>query len=278
MAASNSLVQAMSHLVLPGLFFICLGFLLRRKSFVTDIKTVAHEVSLNLKLAAFNVVFAAPIIFFAYQGVFDLAAARGWQWVSPEFWAGLPSLLVIFLTVFIADFICYWRHRFEHSRLLWPSHAVHHSDTEMTWTTLLRFHPLNKFTTVLIDGTLMLLLGIPPFAMMVNRMVRSLYGYFVHANIPWTYGPLGRIFVSPAMHRWHHALDPRFFQTNFAAVFSVFDQAFGTYKVPGPCDAPLGVTDQIEPSLSAQLGYAFTPRAYKRLFAKPDPSGIQAAE
>jgi hypothetical protein len=28
---------------------------------------------------------------------------------------------------------------------------------------------------------------------------------FPHANLRWTFGPLGRVFVSPAYHRIHHA-------------------------------------------------------------------------
>lgn len=51
-------------------------------------------------------------------------------------------------------------------------------------------------------------------------------------------------------------------------VFSVFDRAFGIYRVPGPCTAPLGVTDRMSPTLAGQLGYAFSPRAYRRLFRK----------
>jgi sterol desaturase/sphingolipid hydroxylase (fatty acid hydroxylase superfamily) len=29
-----------------------------------------------------------------------------------------------------------------------------------------------------------------------------------HANLRWTFGPLGRIFVSPAYHRFHHVSTP----------------------------------------------------------------------
>ena len=37
------------------------------------------------------------------------------------------------------------------------------------------------------------------------------YGCLVtlpHANLRWTFGPLGRVFVSPAYHRLHHASVP----------------------------------------------------------------------
>ena len=84
-----------------------------------------------------------------------------------------------------------------------------------------------------------------------------LYGDFIHADLPWTYGPLGWIFVSPAMHRWHHAREIRCAGTNFATVFSVFDQAFRTYHVPGACNVPLGVRDDIGQGALAQLAWPF---------------------
>ncbi len=120
-------------------------------------------------------------------------------------------------------------------------------------------------TTFTIDSAVLLWLGLPPFAVIANALVRQYYGYFIHADLPWTYGPLGKVFVSPAMHRWHHAKDPRYFQTNFATVFSIFDRAFGTFRVPGPCDVALGVTDDMAPTLVGQLRYAVTPKAYAGL-------------
>ena len=109
-----------------------------------------------------------------------------------------------FIAIFAGDFVGYWRHRLEHTALLWPGHAIHHSDTAMTWTTGLRFHPINRLTTALIDTSVLALLGFPVWALIANNLVRHYYGLFIHMDLPWTYGPLGRVLVSPAMHRWHH--------------------------------------------------------------------------
>ena len=200
----------------------------------------------------------------------DAANRYGLILISPETWSGLPFWILIFIGVFIGvfigDFVGYWRHRLEHTPLLWPAHAVHHSDMQMTWLALERFHPINRLTTFAIDSGVLLVLGLPVEVVLANNFVRHYYGYFVHADLPWTFGPLGRIFVSPAMHRWHHAADKAAFDTNYATVFSVFDQAFGTFRVPGTCTAPLGVTDTIGTSLGSQLSYAFLPRACRRLF------------
>jgi sterol desaturase/sphingolipid hydroxylase (fatty acid hydroxylase superfamily) len=161
------------------------------------------------------------------------------------------------VVVFVGDFASYWRHRLEHTRWLWRTHAIHHSDTEMTWLTLVRFHPLNRIVTMVIDVGVLALLGFPAWALVANVIVRHYYGEFIHADFPWTYGPARFLFVSPAMHRWHHARDVIGAGSNFATVFSVFDLAFGTYHVPGPCTVPLGVTDEMGAGAKGQLLYPF---------------------
>ena len=231
-------------------------------------RRAARESGLNLSIAAFNTVFILPFLLLASNGLHMAAAAMGLPLLQAETWAAMPQFLVIFLAVFIGDFVGYWRHRLEHTPLLWPSHAVHHSDTEMTWLTLERFHPINRITTFVIDGAALIALGFPPYAVFANYVVRHYYGYLIHADLPWTYGRASAVFVSPAMHRWHHAAEPRAFNANFATVFSIFDRTFGTFYLPGPCKAPLGVTDDMEASLVGQLGYAFKPRAYRRVLSR----------
>lgn len=254
------------ELLLPALVFFTIGVVTKGRALFTDMRRAMAQTSLNVQIMVFNIVLVVPLIAIASQLMSDAANRYGLILISPATWRDLPFWVVIFIGVFIGDFVGYWRHRLEHTPLLWPAHAVHHSDTEMTWLALERFHPINRLTTFAIDSGVLLVLGLPVEAVLANNFVRHYYGYFVHADLPWTFGPLGRIFVSPAMHRWHHAADKAAFDTNYATVFSVFDQAFGTFRVPGPCTAPLGVTDTIGTNLGAQLSYAFLPRAYRRLF------------
>lgn len=165
----------------------------------------------------------------------------------------MPDALVLFLTIFIADMVGYFRHRLEHTRLLWPTHVLHHSDADMTWMAIYRFHPINRLTTSIIDAGALFVIGFPAWAIAINYLVRHYYGAFIHANLPWTYGWLGKVFVSPAMHRWHHVREGQGVGSNFATVFSVFDLLFKTYYVPGPCNVPLGVNGINDQSYLSQL-------------------------
>ena len=264
----GALVRAFESILAAGVFFVLLAMLMNGREVFARFRRVLPETLLNLKIIVFNVLFVVPLILFGSTLMHAFVEAAGLRLVQPGAWSAWPAVLVMAAAVTVGDFVGYWRHRLEHLPLLWPAHAVHHSDTEMTYLSLERFHPLNYVTTFLIDNAALLLLGLPPYALVANNLVRHYYGYFIHADLPWTYGPLGKVFVSPAMHRWHHAADRRAFDTNYATVFSLWDRSFGTWRVPGPCDVPLGVTDDMEPTLSGQLSYVFTRRAHPWLFRR----------
>lgn len=256
------------NLVPPALFFLTLGLVAKGPAFWGDLRLAARESALNLQILGFNVLLVVPLITLASQAMTGFFDHPGRRLLEPSTWTALPPALVIVIAVFWGDLVGYWRHRLEHSPLLWPSHAIHHSDTAMTWLSLERFHPINRLTTFAIDGAALLILGFPPEAVLANFFVRHYYGFFIHANLPWTYGKLGLLLVSPAMHRWHHAADPKAYNTNFATVFSLFDRALGTFRVPGPCEVPLGVTDKIAPTLAGQTLHPLRPSSYRRLFRK----------
>ena len=164
-------------------------------------------------------------------------------------WLGtLPWWAQLGLALYIADFAGYWRHRLLHCRALWPIHSVHHSDPNVTWLSLFRFHPLNRALTTAVGLAALVLLGFPAWAVVANGIVRNLYGHFVHAGLPWDYGPLGRVFVSPRMHRWHHATDARAYKRNFATLFAVTDLMFATYWLPARSPGALGVPEPDYPT------------------------------
>jgi sterol desaturase/sphingolipid hydroxylase (fatty acid hydroxylase superfamily) len=205
------------------------------------------EVRLNLAFYFFDALFVAPFLSLMIAAISAVVESRSLLLISTSVWDAATLPVTFVAALFIGDFISYWRHRIEHTRVFWPAHVIHHSDTDMTWLTLARFHPINRITTTVIDVSLMAMLGFPTWALVANNLVRHYYGEFIHADLPWLYGRFASIFVSPVMHRWHHARDVTGSGSNFATVFSVFDRAFSTHYVPGLCNVPLGVTDDQYP-------------------------------
>lgn len=257
----NSTISSFYLLIIPAIIFTFLALFLKGlKRSLLSFKKNSSQMLLNLMIFIVNTILIYPIVVIL-NSFFDSIQFRI---VDNIFWTELPTAVVIFSVIFIGDFIGYWRHRLEHSRLLWSSHAIHHSDDRMTWLTLERFHPINRITTFAIDSTVLILLGFPVYAIIVNRLVRHYYGYFIHANLNWRMGILDKIFVSPIMHRWHHSSEYKAYNTNYATVFSLFDRLFGTYRVPKESNIPLGVKEYMGEGLFGQLSYPFKIRTYKR--------------
>lgn len=258
-AAAKELYLGVYPLLVLMIIFFLLAVLVKGKGVIEAAQKAFPNSVFNLSLMSLNIIFISPVIIFFSQLIqaFNIELLGG-------VWGGLPPALVIVIAVFFGDFIGYWRHRFEHCVLLWPSHATHHSDTQMSWLTLQRFHPINRLSTFFIDSTFLLILGLPPYAVLANNLVRHYYGYFIHADLPWSFGVWGKIFVSPVMHRWHHALPSEAHNTNYATVFAIFDRLFGTYRVPSICDAPLGVLSHQDKGLLQQLIYPFKLSSYRR--------------
>jgi sterol desaturase/sphingolipid hydroxylase (fatty acid hydroxylase superfamily) len=81
----------------------------------------------------------------------------------------------------------------------------------------------------------------------------------VHANVGWSFGPLGRLLACPRFHRWHHTSAVEGRDKNFAGVFPLWDVLFGTYFAPaGRAPTAFGAGDEPVPAgLWRQLAYPF---------------------
>ncbi len=119
-----------------------------------------------------------------------------------------PRVLVVGLILVGMDAMNWLAHVANHrSASLWRLHALHHSQEDMSVFTTFRTHPLMhaSYLPALIPALVLESSGTVPTAALIA------YACLVtlpHANLRWKFGPLGRIFVSPAYHRLHHADTP----------------------------------------------------------------------
>lgn len=277
--AFDALRLAAALLAISVLAFGVMALLVKGRAAIDAATRAVAEVKLNLGFYFFDAVFVAPVLTVMIVAIRSIIDDYSLILVGESFWDAATLPVTFFAVLFIGDFISYWRHRIEHTPWFWPAHVIHHSDTDMTWLTLSRFHPINRITTAAIDVSILALLGFPTWALVANNLVRHYYGEFIHADLPWMYGRFGSVFVSPVMHRWHHARDVTGCGSNFATVFSVFDRAFGTYYVPGLCNVPLGVTDDQYPGkgLVRHLLHPFVAWSRSLVHAlRPAPPGVTA--
>ena len=158
------------------------------------------------------------------------------HWIELRATEHSPGWLLIPLTVVAMDGANWLAHYADH-RLdpLWRFHALHHSQEELSVLTSFRAHPLMHTTGFL-------LATIPVVALMPARpmapVVITIYvciGTLQHANLRWTFGPVGRVVVSPAYHRLHHAPDTQ--DTNLGVVLTIWDVLAGRARFPSRGDA-----------------------------------------
>lgn len=170
--------------------------------------------------------------------------------------AKLPFAAAFVVALVIADFFGYWSHRLRHTVALWRLHAVHHAAEELTAITAARLHPLDEILDTILIGVPILLLGFPLPVYAALGPFFILHTLLLHANVGWSFGPLGRVFASPRFHRRHHARDLP--PANFGGVFAIYDVVFGTFTMPATDPGVFGVTERDVPErFFAQLAYPF---------------------
>jgi sterol desaturase/sphingolipid hydroxylase (fatty acid hydroxylase superfamily) len=120
----------------------------------------------------------------------------------------VPRVVVVGLILIGIDAMNWLAHLANHrSAALWRLHALHHSQEDMSVFTTFRTHPL-AHATYLPTLIPVLVLGAGGPVPAVSLVVYGCLVTLPHANLRWTFGPLGRIVVSPAYHRLHHARSP----------------------------------------------------------------------
>jgi sterol desaturase/sphingolipid hydroxylase (fatty acid hydroxylase superfamily) len=132
------------------------------------------------------------------------------------------------------DAVSYLWHRANHQvPLLWRFHQVHHADTSFHVTTALRFHPGELLLALPVRLAAVVALGVPPEGVLLFEIVFGVANLLEHGNfdLPRRLEPtVQRLFITPALHRGHHASNWRGLNTNFGTVLSAWDQWGGTFR------------------------------------------------
>jgi len=163
------------------------------------------------------------------------AADRGLgllPWLGAGLWTAVGAGLVGL------DAVSYVWHRANHQLpILWRFHQVHHADASFHVTTALRFHPGELLLALPVRLAAILALGVPPEGVLLFELVFGVANLLEHGNfdLPGRLDPLAqRLFITPALHRAHHASDWRELKTNFGTVFSVWDRLGRTFHASEP--------------------------------------------
>ena len=160
----------------------------------------------------------------------------------------------------------YWGHRWCHeSSFLWRFHAIHHSAEHCDFLVNSRAHPVDlvfgRFCMMVpifvlgLAGPVGLSGSAVPAAVSV---IVTLWGFFIHANIRWRFGPLEWLLSTPAFHHWHHTKSGPI-NRNYSSTLPWLDRVFGTHYLPEEWPADYGIKATMPDSLIDQLFYPMMP-------------------
>jgi sterol desaturase/sphingolipid hydroxylase (fatty acid hydroxylase superfamily) len=145
----------------------------------------------------------------------------------------LPLMLRCGLAVVLIDLLQYWVHwSLHHVSWLWRIHQVHHSDPDYDVSTAARFHPLEVLYAQGIRFGAIALLAPPAAGVLIAELLSVVLNLTAHANasLPvWMERTLRFGFVTPDLHRIHHAEEMQDQNQNLGQTFLWWDRIFGTH-------------------------------------------------
>ena len=231
---------SMSHFLAsePGIRLSCFGGVLVAMAVWEALaprrpRTVSRPVRWvsNLGLVFLNSLLLRLVAPLGTVGVAVLAETRGFG-LFPNL--ALPYWLSVVAGVVLLDLAVYLQHVMFHAvPLFWRLHMVHHADLDFDVTTGVRFHTLEILLSFGIKGSVVLLLGPPPVAVLIFEVLLNATSMFNHGNVRmpvWLDRLLRWFVVTPEMHRVHHSVIVPETNSNFGFNLPWWDVLLGTYR------------------------------------------------
>ncbi len=216
------------------------------------LKQLRQSYQSNISLFIFNslmisLLSATPLLLVA-----DRYSNRGLlNYIDNPVWKCLLSFLLL-------DLLLYCWHRISHSfNGLWMFHKVHHNDPYLNVSTAFRLHIVELLIIIALKSAYIVLLGVDKTMVLTNETILTLFIMFHHSNISFRGEKrLGQIIISPYLHRAHHSTERNEHDTNYGAVFSIWDRLFGTLAELEPLE--IGIKHSSPQTVLGLIKFGFT--------------------
>jgi sterol desaturase/sphingolipid hydroxylase (fatty acid hydroxylase superfamily) len=259
--------------------FVAAVFLIERAAPAERRPLRASGHALDLGYLLVHALLVVPFVVLIGAG-FSTGVARVAPWLVIPRSAAVPQWVYVAVAVVAIDAADWLAHLINHRvNSLWRLHAVHHSQEELSILSTFRTHPLVHVS--------FLLSAIPVLALAANTAtpaavltVYACLGALPHANVTWSYGPVGRYLVSPAYHRRHHSPTERL-DINLGTVLTVWDRLSGRAEFPARSQAAAATGLAGRPIPVEQTPGAGLARTFVRQWASPftpprtSPQGVR---
>jgi sterol desaturase/sphingolipid hydroxylase (fatty acid hydroxylase superfamily) len=174
-----------------------------------------------------------------------------------------PAWLRVVAALVVGEIGFYWGHRWTHEiPFLWRFHAIHHSAEHIDFLVSTRAHPVDMVFTRLCGLVPLYVLGLAAplrgsasLVPVLVLLLGTVWGFFIHANVRWRFGPLEWLIATPAFHHWHHTNEgPNSVNKNYAPLLPWVDRFFGTLYLPKDKQpAHYGIDEPLPTSFLGQL-------------------------
>lgn len=197
----------------------------------------------------------------ASAGLVDAVALTSLAWFAAYFPRGSfhlleakPLWLQVTVLVLLGEASIYTVHRaFHRVDWLWPFHRVHHSPGHMDWLNGFRSHVVETAIHRILPLVPLAVMGFAKPALEIYGIISVFFTAFAHLDVPWRFGWLNYVLVTPEFHRWHHELEDTPEGANFAGRLAFFDWILGTARYEC-CAEPeqLGIHERLPESWVGQ--------------------------
>jgi sterol desaturase/sphingolipid hydroxylase (fatty acid hydroxylase superfamily) len=188
--------------------------------------------------------------------------------------ASLPLWARVLAGVVAGEIGYYWGHRL--------SHEIHHSAQEIDFLVNSRAHPVDLVFGRLCALAPLYALGLGSSARASGSLVPFLvtlmgltWGFFIHANLKWRFGPLEWLVSTPAFHHWHHTRTGPI-NRNYSSTLPGLDWIFGSLYLPREWPEDYGIKAKLPDTLVDQLVYPLFPATPERVGLPEDAGGWEA--
>jgi sterol desaturase/sphingolipid hydroxylase (fatty acid hydroxylase superfamily) len=161
------------------------------------------------------------------------------MWTQEQGWGllhfvQLPLAALIAVNLLVRAFISFFTHFLMHKvPLLWRVHRVHHLDTQLDVTTTVRFHPLEFLVQTVPGVPIVVAFGLTPWVLVFYELLDVVMTLWTHSNLKLPVAidrVLRYVVVTPDLHRVHHSAWQPETDSNFGAVFPLWDIVFRTFR------------------------------------------------
>ncbi len=185
----------------------------------------------NLALVCIDTLTVRLLLPFQAVGTALFVQDRGWGILSH---IAFPYWISVVIGVVCLDFVIYLQHAMFHFiPAFWRLHRVHHTDLDFDVTTGVRFHPIEIILSMGLKMAAVVLLGIDAMAVVIFEVLLNATSMFNHGNVRFS-GPIDRVVrlfvVTPEMHRVHHSVLIKEYNSNFGFNLPWWDRLLGTYR------------------------------------------------